>query len=45
MNFNVDLMINSLPLLIVGAGITVQITAISVGLGLVIGMFVGIARI
>ena len=45
MNFNVDLMIDSLPLLIVGAGITVQITAISVGLGLVIGMFVGIARI
>lgn len=45
MNFNVDLMINSLPLLIVGAGITVQITAISVGLGLVIGMFVGIVRI
>ncbi len=45
MNLNFDLMINSLPLLIVGAGITVQITAISVGLGLVIGMFVGIARI
>lgn len=45
MNFNIDLMINSLPLLIVGAGITVQITAISVGLGLCIGMFVGIARI
>ena len=45
MNFNIDLMINSLPLLIVGAGITVQITAISVGLGFCIGMFVGIARI
>lgn len=45
MNLNVDLMVSSLPLLIVGAGITVQITAISVGLGLVIGMFVGIARI
>ena len=45
MNLNVDLMINSLPLLITGAGITIQITAISVGLGLVIGMFVGIARI
>ena len=44
MNLNVDLMINSLPLLIVGAGITIQITAISVGLGLIIGMFVGIAR-
>lgn len=45
MNLNVDLMINSLPLLVVGAGITIQITAISVGLGLIIGMFVGIARI
>lgn len=45
MNLNVDLMINSLPLLIVGAGITIQIIAISVGLGLIIGMFVGIARI
>ena len=45
MNLNVDLMINSLPLLIVGAGITIQITAISVGLSLIIGMFVGIARI
>lgn len=45
MNLNIDLMINSLPLLIVGAGITIQITAISVGLGLIIGMFVGIARI
>ena len=33
MNLNVDLMINSLPLLITGAGITIQITAISVGLG------------
>ena len=45
MNLNVDLMINSLPLLIAGAGITIQITAFSVGLGLIIGMFVGIARI
>ena len=45
MNLNVDLMINSLPLLIAGAGLTIQITAISVGLGLIIGMFVGIARI
>lgn len=45
MNFNFDLMINSLPLLIAGAGITLQITIISVLLGLIIGMFVGIARI
>lgn len=45
MSLNLDLMINSIPLLIAGAGITVEITAISVALGLVIGMFVGIARI
>lgn len=45
MNLNVDLMVSSIPLLIAGAGITIQITAISVGLGLIIGMFVGIARI
>lgn len=40
-----DLVIQSFPLLILGAGITIQITAISVFLGLIIGMFVGIARI
>lgn len=45
MNFNFDLVVNSFPLLIMGAGITIQITAISVTLGLIIGMFVGIARI
>lgn len=45
MDFNFDLVINSFPLLIMGAGITVQITVISVLLGLIIGMFVGIARI
>lgn len=45
MSFNMDLVIQSFPLLILGAGITIQITAISVFLGLIIGMFVGIARI
>lgn len=40
-----DLVVQSFPLLILGAGITIQITAISVFLGLIIGMFVGIARI
>ena len=45
MDLNIDLMINSIPLLIVGAGITIQITAISVAIGLVIGMFVGVARV
>jgi glutamine transport system permease protein len=45
LNFDFDLIVRSFPLLLMGAGITVQITAISVGLGLLIGMFVGIARL
>lgn len=45
MNFDFDLVVRSIPLLLMGAGITVQITAISVGIGLLIGMFVGIARL
>lgn len=45
MNFDFDLIVRSFPLLLMGAGITIQITAISVGIGLLIGMFVGIARL
>ena len=45
MHFNWDLVINSFPLLLVGAGVTVKITAMSVALGVLIGMFVGIARL
>ena len=45
MSFDLNLVMDSFPLLIVGAGITIQITAISVALGMVIGLFVGIARI
>lgn len=45
MHFNFDLVVNSFPLLIVGAGVTIKITALSVALGVVIGLFVGIARI
>ena len=45
MDLNIDLMVNSLPLLIAGAGITVEITAMSVFLGLVIGCMVCIARL
>lgn len=45
MEFDVDLIIRSFPLLLMGAGITIQITALSVGFGLLIGMFVGIARL
>ncbi|MCI6085645.1 amino acid ABC transporter permease [Selenomonas sp.] len=45
MNFNFDLIATSFPLLLLGAGITIKITAMSVALGIVIGLFVGIARI
>lgn len=45
MDFDFQLIMNSLPLLLMGAGVTVQITALSVSFGLLIGMFVGIARL
>ena len=45
MGFNLDLIWESLPLLLMGAGVTIKITALSVALGVVIGLFVGIARI
>lgn len=45
MNFNVELAVSAIPLLLMGAVVTVKITAISVGLGIIIGLFVGIARI
>ena len=45
MNFDFDIIAKSLPLLMAGALVTVQITAMSVGLGMLIGMFAGIARL
>jgi polar amino acid transport system permease protein len=45
MNFDLDLIVRSFPLLLLGAGVTVQITALSVGFGLLIGMFVSLARL
>lgn len=45
MNFDFDLVVKSFPLLLLGAGVTIQITALSVSFGLLIGMFVGIARL
>src|SRR5574344_2047475 len=45
MNFNFDLVVQSLPLLMTGAGITIKITALSVTVGILIGLFMGIARI
>jgi glutamine transport system permease protein len=45
LNFDFDLILQSFPLLLLGAGVTVQITVLSVGFGLLIGMFVGVARL
>jgi len=45
MSFNWDLVMNSFPLLLTGAVVTVKITALSVALGVIIGLFVGVARI
>ena len=42
---NFDLMVQAMPLLLTGAVVTVKITALSVLLGIIIGLFVGIARI
>ena len=45
MDINYQLMLDALPLLFAGAGITIEITALSIGIGVIIGLFVGIARI
>lgn len=45
MDFDFDLVVRSLPLLLLGAGVTLQITVLSVGFGLVIGVFMGMARL
>ena len=45
MNFDFNLVVKSFPLLLEGAAVTVQITALSVAFGLLIGMFAGIARL
>ncbi|MDR3643929.1 MAG: amino acid ABC transporter permease [Clostridia bacterium] len=45
MNFDFDLVLRSVPLLLTGAAVTIEITVLSVGFGLLIGMFVGIARL
>lgn len=45
MSFDMNLVVNSFPLLLVGAGVTIQITALSTAIGFVIGLIVGVARI
>ncbi len=43
--FDWSLIWNNFPLLLAGAGITIQITAMSVGCGFIIGMFASLARL
>ncbi len=45
MEFDLQLITNSIPLLLRGAGITLEITALAVGLGLIIGLFAGLAQL
>ena len=45
MNLDMNLIVNSFPLLLIGAGVTVQITVLSTAIGFVIGLIVGVARI
>lgn len=45
MEFDFSLIINSFPLLLKGAGLTLEITALAVGLGLVIGLILSLAQL
>ena len=45
MNFDFSLIVDSLPLLLQGAVVTIEITAIAVGLGLVFGLITSICRL
>lgn len=45
MNLDFNLILGSIPILIMGAGVTLEITLLSVGFGLCIGLFVGMARL
>ncbi|MBQ2246604.1 MAG: amino acid ABC transporter permease [Selenomonadales bacterium] len=45
MNLDFSVVFKVLPLLLEGAAVTVEITALSVGFGFIIGMLVGVARL
>ena len=45
MSFDFSLIWNSLPLLLAGAGVTIEITAISVGLGFIFGLITSVCRL
>ena len=42
---NFELIQQTFPLLLLGAGVTIEITAVSVAIGLIIGLIIGILRI
>lgn len=42
---NFELIQHAFPILLLGAGVTIEITAVSVAIGLIIGLIVGILRI
>ena len=44
MDFDFSLVMSSLPLLLQGALVTLKITALSVGLGLIFGLLAGVAE-
>lgn len=45
MSFDFSLIWNSLPLLLAGAGVTIEITAIAVGLGFIFGLITSVCRL
>ena len=45
MSFDFSLIWNSLPLLLAGAGVTIEITAIAVGLGFIFGLITSVGRL
>ena len=45
MNLDMNLIVNSFPLLLVGAGVTIQITVLSTTIGFIVGLIVAVARI
>lgn len=45
MEFDLSLVTNSLPLLLKGAAVTLEITALAVGLGLIFGLFAALAQL
>lgn len=45
MEFDFSLIVNSIPLLLRGAGLTLEITALSVGIGLLLGLVLSLAQL